>query len=440
MWKFRWMYSVRLLSALIMLLSFPVFPWGSHYLIMDRVLEHKSVSYANEEVPVEELETFVSAEAKGLKGVFDDYFTWLKNRGSKRFLSYEFNIDAARKSPLAEFLRAARLRPAHKFYSVRRLLPGETAKYNLVNSFLVYPYLEKREMDRYSFENIKTRKVSIRSILTTFVDEPDWGMDHELWNVVEYGYGKQPFGNPKGESSKAPFHMYFQHENFFVSKFAPEMTSGSMLPDRVELFRRLSEFAGKTNHPFWKYRFAAWASHYVQDIAQPYHSKAVPSAGYYYYLKYALASKENKVKIKKDTTQVVANRHFIYEDFVAYGLYKSYTDKNPIFENLKSYLTGGDAFLTGVDSVGELLEAVGAKASSHSPDIDSTIVAIFGKTITMDPNYDLEHDPHYEISAFIRDIDLEKGNELVKESGKDFQTTAQATRSLLKLLGAYGPR
>ncbi|TGK18813.1 hypothetical protein EHO61_09525 [Leptospira fluminis] len=431
--------SLLLFSNLLLLcFSPPLSAWGSHYLIIDRVLEHSSAAFAGREVDAEELEDFVSKEAGGLKEVFDGYYRWLEVKGAKRFKPQILDANVAKKRPLQEFLKAARLRPAHRFYSVRRLLPNETAKFGFVDRFRVYPYLEKREMGRYFFENVKGKKISVRSILTTYVDEPDWGMDHELWNIPEYGYGTQPFGNPRGESSKAPFHMLFRHENFFVKTFAPEMSTGSMLPERVELFRRLSEFAGKTGHPFWEYRFAAWVCHYVQDIGQPYHSKAVPSAGYYYYLKFALNSAENRAKIKKETTQIVANRHFIYEDFVAYGLYKSYATQDPIFENLKAYLSSGDPFLTGVNSVDDLLSKEGELAADHSPLIDSTIVKVFGKKRTTDPTYDLERDPEYEISGVVRGIDSEKGNELARETGRDFRITAQSTRTVLMLIGVYG--
>lgn len=45
-----------------------------------------------------------------------------------------------------------------------------------------------------------TRLVPIEAgeILCTFADEPDWGMDQDLFPVAAYNYGSPPFGPPTG--------------------------------------------------------------------------------------------------------------------------------------------------------------------------------------------------------------------------------------------------
>jgi len=189
--------------------------------------------------------------------------------------------------------------------------------------------LKQKHGFTFNFEKVKGKKVTIRSILITFVDEPDWGMDNELWGFKEYGYGK-----PRGTSSQAPFHVQYLHEKLMVKTFAAEILEGMVL-DRIELFYALTKLAYKTGHKYWAYRFTAWSTHYLQDLCQPYHSNAVPSANFWYYTK--LIFSFNIKKIKKETTQLVANRHFLYEDFVAHCLEKSYLINKSLYKQLASF-------------------------------------------------------------------------------------------------------
>src|SRR5262249_49886551 len=119
---------------------------------------------------------------------------------------------------------------------------------------------------------------SARQIVATAADEPDYGTDIGLWSDngtpygALYGFGKQPFGNPKIEfSSQAPFHMGIYHEAKIVYLAAgflkhtyPEM--------RIHQARSLARYAFASGHDYWGWRFTGWALHYIQDLTQPYHS------------------------------------------------------------------------------------------------------------------------------------------------------------------------
>ncbi|MCE9500467.1 MAG: hypothetical protein K8R21_08215 [Leptospira sp.] len=251
-----------LLFLIITLTNFPVYSWGTHYLVMARSLEHPSMNYTLRKVPVESIEKFIVSEKDGLDKVFSGYYEWMAKRGSTRFNKMIFD---PKKPDLTSFLKAARLNPVTKYPLVNRILPGSKPVYRRVSGGEVSPYLKENKSGFFiEFEDVTGKEVSIRSILTTFVDEPDWNMDHHLWKIQEYGYGKQPYGKDEGESSKAPFHMQFLHENIIVRTFAPEIAKGGMMLDRIELFKRLADLAIKTNHPYWAYRFTAWATHYIQ--------------------------------------------------------------------------------------------------------------------------------------------------------------------------------
>lgn len=405
-----------------------LFAWGSHYLVTDRLFEHPSTAkLVAGTVEPESLDSFVRAQRTQLKKLFADYYAWLAKRESARFTAQTF--DPA-KASVAEFLKAARLNPKTKFPLVSRDLPGEKAG-------KIYPY---KDISPYLVDNASTfvqfraapANMAIHRVLATYSDEPDWGMDHSLFVFKEYGYGEQPYGKPKGESSKAPFHMQFMHENFLVGMFASEILEGMVL-DRIELFSRLSALALATGHDYWGWRFAAWALHYIQDIAQPYHAKAVPHAGGWYYTKFILLFWKQG-QIKKETTQLVANRHFAYEDFVAVGLARSYTTDKDLYAKLAGFLRSGPAGLPEISSGEDLMGAVTEFSSDHGEDLDERIVDLLGSKYTEDPSYDMEKDTEFDIMKVLADAPQKKKEKLLLETGADFTMTGRASRELIRLI------
>ncbi|MGJ4751691.1 hypothetical protein [Leptospira kmetyi] len=398
---------------------------------MDRALEHPSMRFTSDEVASESLDSFVRKEKDSLKILFDEFAAWEESRGSKRFKKVEFNA----KSPtVVDFLKAARLNPSTRFSEVERILPGSRLMSGNVPVTSITPYLPDLPELPARFQSTAGRKIKIRNVLYTFIDEPDWGMDHSLWGFEEYGYGKQPYGKPQGESSKAPFHIQFQNENWLISLFAPEVVEGGMMLDRIELFSRLSKLAGKTGHEYWRYRFAAWACHYMQDIGQPYHSKAVPDAGFFYYVRYVFSSKETKKEMKTKTTQLVANRHFLYEDFVSYGLIQFYKNPTPVTTALTNFLTKEYDGFPGESSNADLMKFVGKQASSHAYSINESIISTFGHEYTMKPEYDLEKELGTKMKEIFPTLDPAKADHLLEETGRDFSLTGSATREMLHSL------
>lgn len=367
---------IAVLILFVFLCSSNIYSWNLHYLVMDRTLEHPSMAFTSNKVKVETLDEFLSKEKNSVKAAFDAFYSQMEKKGSRRFKKTTFDVS---KPNTAEFLRTARLNPDTKFSLVRRVLPGEKVAGKLVPFKEVSPYLEEKYF--LQFESMDGKEMSIRSILYTFLDEPDWKMDHTLWGYEEYGYGKQPYGKPEGISSKAPFHMLFLHENFMVKLASPDLLEGMVL-DRVEMFSLLAKTAYDTGHYYWAYRFGAWAIHYLQDICQPYHSNAVPFAGYGYYISFIFSSE--KSKIKNDTTQVLSNRHFIYEDFVGYGLEKSYTENIDLYKKLQAYLYAGEAYINdnSINSPGSLLDYASSYSFTHGEALDKSIRVAFGKQKT----------------------------------------------------------
>jgi hypothetical protein len=407
--------------VVLALLSAPAHAWGHHYLVTARALEKTDLPT----VRAESLERFLAAEMPALQKTFGEYYDWLESRGTKRFARMTFEQPTRR-----GFLRAARLNPNANVALVVRRLPGQPAGHTMVGS--ISPYLEDTPPFVYSFDEVSEgQTLDAQEVVWTAADEPDWGFDHELWPFIAYGYGEQPFGKPTGESSKAPFHMQFAHENLLVRKAAPELLDG-MVVERMELFARLSKTAFATGHPYWGYRFAAWATHYGADLGQPYHAKALPSAGFWYYLKFVFSFK--KAEMKKEATQLAANRHFLYEDFVAYGLQQSWVEPSPMFTQLAAFLSGTST-IGGSDMQG-IADAIMAASAKHARVIDRAIREAFGPRLTEDPSYDVETAPDYRVPEVIAAMDPGAATTLLVETGQDFERTGAATRAILALCAA----
>jgi hypothetical protein len=416
----------------LLLTTLPAHAWGHHYMVTDQALDRPDAPTGDAVVTVEPLEDFLEAEAEGLAELFDDYYAWLGERGSPRFNPMTFD---ASEPTRAAFIRAARLNPEARFPLVARKLPGEGAEsYGFeVAPEAASPYLHQNLPLITEVEvTVAGSEVPAREVVATFSDEPDWGFDHTLWGYTEYGYGEQPYGKPEGESSKAPFHMQFAHEPFLVRKFVPTVLEG-MVGDRVEMFTRLAELAFSTGHDYWGWRFSAWAVHYVQDLAQPYHSKALPSATSAFYYRYVVSPR--KEFLTERATQLAANRHFLYEDYVAFGLQESYLGDDALYEALAGYLSWGDNTFAS-ESPMALVDELMAYAADHSLTIDRTLVKAFGPDLTRNAEFDVETDPSYSIVTEMEKMDTKSAQVLLDETGRDFEQAGRATRTILAMTSA----
>ncbi len=174
--------------AFVVLLGFvqSLFSWGSHYLVMDNLLKHPSMSFTQKTVKVEPLDAFLKAEATPVKALFDEYYDWLEKTGSKRVKRQTFDTS---NPTTATFLKTARLNPETQIALVNRIFPGQTNRFPKVPVASFNPY-EAGGTRFMLYEDVTNQTVTIHSVLSTFSDEPDWGMDLNLWKIEEYGFGK----------------------------------------------------------------------------------------------------------------------------------------------------------------------------------------------------------------------------------------------------------
>ncbi|MDZ4678429.1 MAG: hypothetical protein SGI74_13085 [Oligoflexia bacterium] len=162
-------------------------------------------------------------------------------------------------------------------------------------------------------------------ILTTYSDEPDWGMDIALFEPDQYPQlWKDEYammGGKKGTSSQGFRHMYWQsltlRDPIITFKLPITKTFSSMgqSPQRALDFVRLARRAAAKNQRYWSLRFLANALHYLEDVSQPFHAAQTPTKKFI-----AMPFKDEMGSGKKDFVlqmqHIIEYYHHAFEEYV----------------------------------------------------------------------------------------------------------------------------
>lgn len=268
-------------------------------------------------VAVESLDQFVETEAQGLERLLEQQEQWAR----ETLEHYPARPDALRflatsDDRVKSFLQAIRVNPSLPYALYRQASPGErllgaTLGWNDLS--ILKPGTSHR-LTQYQ-PLIAGEMVSVAHVVASASDEPDFGIDIGLFedNGTDigraYGFGKQPFGNPNLDyGSQAPFHMGFFHLDALTEMAQPDLQR--TFPHwRVSLFGRLAAYAFERGHPYWGWRFAGWALHYIGDLTQPYHALPLPGVSTLEALWLVLQGRTG------EAVQLVSNRHGVLESY-----------------------------------------------------------------------------------------------------------------------------
>lgn len=240
--------------------------WNTHALLTRAALKSAGEARLDEPVEIVGIEDFLSLANRDVVGVIERYdrAIRLKSGAPSPNILQEPDVSAS-----ASFLRALKLHPSFQLHPVRALTSDEVSPDTPHDpsrsgppSGMYVPVLPGETMPA-------------GEVLATFSDEPDWGMDQNLYPIIEYGYGTAPFGAETGKSSQAPFHMAFLHESSIVTAIVPDLRR-SFMEQRIRVFLALARAAFDHRVGYWGWRFTAWAMHYLQDLTQPYHARPFP--------------------------------------------------------------------------------------------------------------------------------------------------------------------
>lgn len=320
-----------------------LFSWSNHMYYSQSALSVMPDVTGAENVKVEKLETFLKKESAGISALLKNQDAFLKENYSnypplpESLIFDEKNI----KNIKDDFLKAIRVNPEIKLGYYIQAIPGRekpgSSRVDIgsISVFKDISWLENNVFLKVSAGD----SVAPIDIVSTASDEPDYGHDIHLFEDSNsdfgkvYGFGVQPFGDPKLEySSQAPFHMGYYHESFII------FLAGSFLKQtypeiRVYQYMDLAKFAFKTGHPYWGWRFLGWALHYTQDMTQPYHAKVLPGSGTVNMLYKNMSQKRKDEAVQNVSDSHSAIERYVYENIKS--LYEKNMLDNTIFLSLK---------------------------------------------------------------------------------------------------------
>jgi len=315
------------LLVFVVLLATPAWAWSLHALITAPVFEQQ---LPDAPVKAERLETFLQAEAPTIERALAAEELWAaKNLNWYRPLPTRLKFSAASTNLRRSFTDAVRINPQARLRLYLEELPGRPSQRPALDAGAVSIFDDDAELKGVRLAALNPGE-SVRplEVLVTASDEPDRGLDVNLFtdNAAgrDYGFGRQPYGNPNlGYGSQAPFHMGFYHESWLVYRLGPFMRQ-SYAEMRVHQCKTLARLAFATGHPYWGWRFTGWGLHYLADLAQPYHSVALPGVSLGRMVRLELLNVCGNGAPKRQAVQLVSNRHLALERFERCLLERAY--------------------------------------------------------------------------------------------------------------------
>ncbi|MFA6312224.1 MAG: hypothetical protein WC681_12145 [Sterolibacterium sp.] len=332
--------SRGLLPAMLWLAVGPAAAWSNHALTTWQALAVMPAVKSAAPLKVERLETFLAAEGVALEKLLQQEEAWAR----ANVPAYPPRPDALAFKPSGSpaelrngFISAVRINPELKLNLFLQLRPGEQLN---GKSAILWTEVTTLRGDTTARE-ITYRQlaegdtVSLLDVLATATDEPDYGMDLGLWANNDtahgraYGFGKQPFGNPALEfASQAPFHMGFYHEAGIIY-LAAGFLKRTYPEYRIHLWQTLAVHALRSGHPYWSWRFAGWALHYLQDLSQPYHATVLPGVGVPRMLWINSLDLLGYHEPKNHAITLVSNRHLALENYLYHRMKAAYLRPDP---------------------------------------------------------------------------------------------------------------
>ncbi len=306
------------------------FSWNTHYLVTRIAAQSYEMECLRRRTRVTRLEEFLALGGKDLEQVISSHLPFPDNDADENI---SLTTDC-------EFLMALKLNPRTAIPYVRAIEPEAMttpSEHDLSRSGppadCYEPTTDQEEM-------------KISEILATFSDEPDWGMDQELFTLKNYNYGHAPFGIQTGPSSQAAFHMAFFHENPLLKIIIPDLRI-NFVRQRAELFLELARLAIRKENRYWGWRFCAWAVHYLQDLTQPYHARALPFSSLRILRGLARRLVSRGLPPPKN---YLVNRHHIFESLAHYIINEAVKNQSA-HVCLSGLECGGDYGSSSIDRV-----------------------------------------------------------------------------------------
>lgn len=388
--------AVTLLSSLLML-SGASWAWSNHTIPSYRALEILPALSSGQTVVVERLEDFLRAEEAGIEQLLEAQEAWAQSKlreYAPRPSALAFKADPTRSDVRRRlaFLRALRVAPNTKFTlyyhpDPRQPVVGVSLSHDAIST------LPDADATRRFLKLSPGEQVPAIAVVASACDEPDYGLDINLWSDSpsdwgkDYGFGKLPFGNPAlPYSTQAPFHMAFMHESTLLYKAAPFLQQSYPIL-RIHQFGTLSSLAFRTGHDYWGWRFAGLALHYLQDLTQPYHASLAPGESTIKLLLLNALASIGFSGPKDDMVVLLSNRHLALEKYQSERLHANAVahQDGPLERALASGESDRDYPAWGDDYVAQV---VAAESSAMGEPLVDAILTSFPSQFVSDPRFE----------------------------------------------------
>ncbi len=325
-----------LLATLLSLIAGNAIAWSNHSFAAYRAFEKMPEVSNAAPVLAEPLEAFLKDQEKALETLLASQESWAQSHlefyplrpANLAFAATPARADAARRQA---FLLALRVAPNSKFALYLQPDPwGRTPDPAKLLDETAVDTLPVQANSTRRFVGLNTGDaVAPLAVIASASDEPDYGLDINLWSDSAsewgkvYGFEALPFGNPALYfSTQAPFHMGFFHEDRIIYLAAPFLKKTFPLL-RVHQYSSLAALAFRTGHAYWGWRFTGLALHYVQDLTQPYHASVSPGNASIKLIGINLLAIAGFPKLKDEMIVLLSNRHLALEKYQNQLLYSA---------------------------------------------------------------------------------------------------------------------
>jgi hypothetical protein len=421
---------------LLALMSPQVFAWGNHSFAAYRAFEGMPEVASAAAVMAEPLEAFLKAEESPIEALLASQEAWaavhLENYPARPLaLAFVANAAWSDDARRQAFLRALRVAPNSKFALYIQPDPRTQPDATRLLPHAAVNTLPEQPNSTYTYVALKPgERVAPLAVLASASDEPDYGLDINLWSDSPsewgkaYGFGPLPFGNPAlSYSTQAPFHMGFFHEDRVLYLAAPFLKRTFPLL-RAHQYATLAMLAFRTGHGYWGWRFTGLSLHYLQDLTQPYHASVAPGVSTFKLLTVNALAMAGISSFKNDTIVLLSNRHLALEKYQTELLQNAARAKQDTALEKALRTTGKDSGYPqwGTDY---LRDVVSAQSSALGPRLAQTLVSTLPAGYVSDPSFDFGVN--------------EPGINLVSElAGRDAADRARLESTIAELMGHFG--
>jgi hypothetical protein len=419
-------------TGILMIFNSPSHAWSNHTYLTYPAL--RGMPQYQEQVPAEPLESFLAKEKDKIGELLKAEEAWaVSNVRVYPPLPPALDFMNSKESDFRlRFLKAQRLNPNMKLPLYIMVLHGSLAPPKQPISRLTLSVLAHDFQKMIYVPLDPGEKISALDVLASAADEPDNGLDIGVWENndtpfgKEYGYGKQPFGNPKLDyGTQAPFHMGFYHESWIVYK-AASFLKKAFPEQRAHMFHSMAKLAFQTGHPYWGYRFAGWGLHYLQDMTMPYHTTSMPGRSTATMLSIGLLDIIGIHKPMASAVSEVSRAHILIEKLQNEGLRDAYKNHQQDYVLLKALedSTADAAYPAYYD---HFLSQVAAKESRA---VAKRLPRLLKKIVTDKKSYQ-------EIEKISEEGDYEAGKIIANAPEKAAQEYNRIIEGRMRSLGAF---